>query len=212
MGFTLTHRSSAEEYEVRLLLFTTQRGGHLPASSLAPGRVLQVSYSPRVWLTTLCAPHHREGQWPRYGSDIANPFSVALLMSDYIYVFASAMLNSFVVWSGFLLEFRAVALINPGRVGFEELRIHFLTEKEQQQKERLLNDYLILMEIPVIGLGYDPTQIIRAARYERVRFVYGNHWWFPPSYILSQHLTWMYHWPVKHCLQKVECISTCVCF
>uniref|UniRef100_A0A3B4D4L3 ubiquitinyl hydrolase 1 n=1 Tax=Pygocentrus nattereri TaxID=42514 RepID=A0A3B4D4L3_PYGNA len=61
-------------------------------------------------------------------------------------------------------EFRAVPLINPGRVGFEELRIHFLTEKEQQQKERLLNDYLMLMEIPVIGLGYDPTQIIRAAR------------------------------------------------
>ncbi|XP_066535866.1 tumor necrosis factor alpha-induced protein 3 [Hoplias malabaricus] len=61
-------------------------------------------------------------------------------------------------------EFRAIPLINPSRGGFEELRIHFLTEKEQQQKERLLNDYLILMEIPVIGVGYDPTQIIRAAR------------------------------------------------
>lgn len=61
-------------------------------------------------------------------------------------------------------EFRAVPLINPGRMGFEELRIHFLTEKEQQQKERLLNDYLMIMEIPVIGLGYDPTQMIRAAR------------------------------------------------
>lgn len=68
--------------------------------------------------------------------------------------------------SWFLLEFRALPLINPGRGGFEELRIHFLTEKEQQQKERLLNEYLMLMEIPVIGLGYDPTQIIRAARYE----------------------------------------------
>lgn len=38
-------------------------------------------------------------------------------------------------------------------------------EKEQQQKERLLKDYLLLIEIPVIGLGYDATRIINAARY-----------------------------------------------
>lgn len=38
-------------------------------------------------------------------------------------------------------------------------------EKEQQQKERLLSDYLILIEIPVNGLGYDAIQIINAARY-----------------------------------------------
>ncbi|XP_065105743.1 tumor necrosis factor alpha-induced protein 3 [Paramisgurnus dabryanus] len=61
-------------------------------------------------------------------------------------------------------EIRAVPLINPGRGGFEELRVHFLTEKEQQQKDKLLKDYLMLIEIPVIGLGYDPTQIITAAR------------------------------------------------
>nr|SPC69639.1 A20 [Pimephales promelas] len=61
-------------------------------------------------------------------------------------------------------EIRAVPLINPGRGGFEELRLHFLTEKEQQRKEKLLKDYLMLIEIPVIGLGYDPTQIITAAR------------------------------------------------
>ncbi|KAL0177202.1 hypothetical protein M9458_026096, partial [Cirrhinus mrigala] len=61
-------------------------------------------------------------------------------------------------------EIRAVPLINPGRGGFEDLRVHFLTEKEQQQKEKLLKDYLMLIEIPVIGLGYDPTQIITAAR------------------------------------------------
>lgn len=65
----------------------------------------------------------------------------------------------------FLSEMRAVPLINPGRGGFEELRLHFLTEKEQQQKDKLLKDYLMLIEIPVIGLGYDPTQIITAARY-----------------------------------------------
>ena len=62
-------------------------------------------------------------------------------------------------------EIRAVPLINPGRVGFEELKVHFLMEKDQQQKERLLKDYLMLIEIPVIGLGYDATRIINAARY-----------------------------------------------
>uniref|UniRef100_H3CPV6 ubiquitinyl hydrolase 1 n=1 Tax=Tetraodon nigroviridis TaxID=99883 RepID=H3CPV6_TETNG len=61
-------------------------------------------------------------------------------------------------------EIRAVPLINPGRGGFEELKVHFLMEKEQQQKEKLLTDYLILMDIPVIGLGYDAIQIISAAR------------------------------------------------
>lgn len=62
-------------------------------------------------------------------------------------------------------EIRAVPLINPGRGGFEELRVHFLTEKEQLQKDRLLKDYLMLIEIPVIGLAYDATRIISAARY-----------------------------------------------
>lgn len=62
-------------------------------------------------------------------------------------------------------EIRAVPLINPGRGGFEELKVHFLMEKEQPQKERLLKDYLLLIEIPVIGLGYDATRIINAARY-----------------------------------------------
>ncbi|XP_076142190.1 tumor necrosis factor alpha-induced protein 3 [Alosa pseudoharengus] len=61
-------------------------------------------------------------------------------------------------------EIRAVPLINPGRGGFEELRVHFLTEKEHQQKERLLKEYLMLIEIPVIGLPYDTTRIISAAR------------------------------------------------
>ncbi|XP_077438475.1 tumor necrosis factor alpha-induced protein 3 [Vanacampus margaritifer] len=61
-------------------------------------------------------------------------------------------------------EIRAVPLINPGRGGFEELKVHFLMEKEQQLKERLLKDYMLLIEIPVIGLGYDATRIINAAR------------------------------------------------
>lgn len=56
-------------------------------------------------------------------------------------------------------------LINPGRSDFEELKVHFLMEKEQQQREKLLKDYLVLVEIPVIGLGYDVLRIINAARY-----------------------------------------------
>lgn len=44
-------------------------------------------------------------------------------------------------------------------------------EKEQQQKERLLKDYLLLIEIPVIGLGYDATRIINAARYLQIIFL-----------------------------------------
>ncbi|KAI4812734.1 hypothetical protein KUCAC02_024102 [Chaenocephalus aceratus] len=61
-------------------------------------------------------------------------------------------------------EIRAVPLINPGRGSFEELTVHFLVEKEQKQKERLLKEYLLLIEIPVIGLGHDATRIINAAR------------------------------------------------
>lgn len=75
-------------------------------------------------------------------------------------------------------EIRAVPLINPGRGGFEELKVHFLMEKEQQQKERLLSDYLILMEIPVIGLGYDAIQIINAARYSHISELFACFFFF----------------------------------
>uniref|UniRef100_A0A3Q0RLT4 ubiquitinyl hydrolase 1 n=1 Tax=Amphilophus citrinellus TaxID=61819 RepID=A0A3Q0RLT4_AMPCI len=44
-------------------------------------------------------------------------------------------------------EIRAVPLINPRRNSFEELKVHFLMEKEQQQKERLLKEYLHLLNI-----------------------------------------------------------------
>lgn len=155
------HRSSAEEYEVWLLFFTPQCRRHLPSSSLASRRVLQVSHSARLWLSTLCPPNHNQRQRPRYSPDLVNLIVTAFnFLSFVIYVCIF-----FLIISCSLSEFRALPLINPGRGGFEELRVHFLTEKEQQQKERLLNEYLMLMEIPVIGMGYDPTQIIRAARY-----------------------------------------------
>lgn len=50
-------------------------------------------------------------------------------------------------------------------MGFEELKVHFLMEKEQPQKERLLNDYLHLIEIPVIVLGHENAWIMKAAKF-----------------------------------------------
>ncbi|XP_036402827.1 tumor necrosis factor alpha-induced protein 3 [Megalops cyprinoides] len=61
-------------------------------------------------------------------------------------------------------EIRAVPLSCPGRGVFEELRVHFLLEKEQEQRERLLREYLLLVDIPVTGLGYEAAHIIQAAR------------------------------------------------
>lgn len=61
-------------------------------------------------------------------------------------------------------EIRAVPLAYPGKGIFEDLRVHFLTEKEQQQKAKLIQDYLTVIEIPVNGLSYDTTHIINAAR------------------------------------------------
>ncbi|KAI1896559.1 hypothetical protein AGOR_G00096020 [Albula goreensis] len=61
-------------------------------------------------------------------------------------------------------EIRAVPLAYPGRGIFEELPVHFLMEKEQQQKVKLIKEYLTVIEIPVNGLRYDTTHIINAAR------------------------------------------------
>ncbi|KAJ8248003.1 hypothetical protein GJAV_G00237060 [Gymnothorax javanicus] len=60
-------------------------------------------------------------------------------------------------------EIRAVPLASPGRGGFEELKVHFLLEKEQPQSRRLIGDYLSLTEISVTGLGLN-TEIVHAAR------------------------------------------------
>ncbi|KAG7493007.1 hypothetical protein MATL_G00020670 [Megalops atlanticus] len=61
-------------------------------------------------------------------------------------------------------EIRAVPLAYPGRGVFEDLQVHFLMEKEQQQKAKLIRDYLTVIEIPVNGFCYDTTHIIDAAR------------------------------------------------
>lgn len=61
-------------------------------------------------------------------------------------------------------EVRAVPLASPGRGGFEELKVHFLLEKEQQQSRRLIGDYLALTEMSVSGVTLNTTEIIHAAR------------------------------------------------
>ncbi|KAJ8372552.1 hypothetical protein AAFF_G00281570 [Aldrovandia affinis] len=61
-------------------------------------------------------------------------------------------------------EIRAVPLSTPGRGGFEDLKAHFLLEKEQQRRSQLIGEYLELLEIPVSGLCLNTTQIIHAAR------------------------------------------------
>lgn len=65
----------------------------------------------------------------------------------------------------FYIEIRAVPLAYQGRGKFEDLKIHFLNHSEQREKDKLLNDYMMLIEIPVQGFGYDTTHIIKAARY-----------------------------------------------
>lgn len=148
------NRPGSQEYEVWFLLFTPQCWRHVPAFALASRRVLQISHSARLWLPALCTIDHHQRQRPRYGRHCHPPYCALHVVPMFLKM-----------WFVFLSEMRAVPLINPGRGGFEELRLHFLTEKEQQQKDKLLKDYLMLIEIPVIGLGYDPTQIITAARY-----------------------------------------------
>ncbi|XP_061086983.1 tumor necrosis factor alpha-induced protein 3-like isoform X2 [Conger conger] len=61
-------------------------------------------------------------------------------------------------------EIRAVPLAYPGKGVFEDLQVHFLMEKEQQQKAKLLKDYLTVIEIPVNALSNDAPHIINAAR------------------------------------------------
>ncbi|KAG9350228.1 hypothetical protein JZ751_026581 [Albula glossodonta] len=79
----------------------------------------------------------------------------------HIFVLSNILRRPIVV----VAEIRAVPLAYPGRGIFEELPVHFLMEKEQQQKVKLIKEYLTVIEIPVNGLRYDTTHIINAARF-----------------------------------------------
>ncbi|NWJ07239.1 TNAP3 protein, partial [Crypturellus undulatus] len=61
-------------------------------------------------------------------------------------------------------EIRAVPLVTSERGRFEDLNVHFLTDAEEKEKEKLLKDYLIVMEIPVQGWDHGTTLLINAAK------------------------------------------------
>ncbi|KAM9383483.1 tumor necrosis factor alpha-induced protein 3 isoform 1-T1 [Phaethornis superciliosus] len=61
-------------------------------------------------------------------------------------------------------EIRAVPLVTSEQGRFENLRVHFLTDAEEREKEQLLKDYLIVIEIPVQGWDHGTTHLINAAK------------------------------------------------
>lgn len=76
----------------------------------------------------------------------------------------------------FPAEIRAVPLVTSERGRFEDLSVHFLTDAEEREKEQLLKDYLIVIEIPVQGWDHGTTHLINAAKW--VSFL------FPQSYLV----------------------------
>ncbi|KAM9564332.1 tumor necrosis factor alpha-induced protein 3 [Guaruba guarouba] len=61
-------------------------------------------------------------------------------------------------------EIRAVPLVTSEKGRFEDLRVHFLTDTEEREKEQLLKDYLMVIEIPVQGWDHGTTHLINAAK------------------------------------------------
>lgn len=66
--------------------------------------------------------------------------------------------------SCFPTEIRAVPLVTSEQGRFEDLNVHFLTDAEEREKEQLLKDYLIVIEIPVQGWDHGTTHLINAAK------------------------------------------------
>ncbi|XP_060046370.1 tumor necrosis factor alpha-induced protein 3 isoform X2 [Erinaceus europaeus] len=61
-------------------------------------------------------------------------------------------------------EIRAVPLVNRDKGRFEDLKVHFLTDPENEMKEKLLKEYLMVIEIPVQGWDHGTTHLINAAK------------------------------------------------
>ncbi|XP_066552902.1 tumor necrosis factor alpha-induced protein 3 isoform X1 [Amia ocellicauda] len=61
-------------------------------------------------------------------------------------------------------EIRAIPLEYPGRGVLEKLKVHFLHDNERPECEKLIKEYLMLMEIPVQGFSNDTTHMVTAAR------------------------------------------------
>ncbi|XP_048345750.1 tumor necrosis factor alpha-induced protein 3 isoform X2 [Sphaerodactylus townsendi] len=61
-------------------------------------------------------------------------------------------------------EIRAVPLVSCEKGRFEDLKVHFLTDSEEREKEKLLREYLMVIEIPVQGWDPGTTHLINAAK------------------------------------------------
>lgn len=61
-------------------------------------------------------------------------------------------------------EIRAVPLVSCERGRFEDLKVHFLTDAEEREKETLMRAYLMVIEIPVQGWDPGTTHLINAAK------------------------------------------------
>lgn len=55
-------------------------------------------------------------------------------------------------------------LVSQERGKFEDLKVHFLTDAEEREKEQLLKDYLSVIEIPVQGWDHGTTHLINTAK------------------------------------------------
>ncbi|XP_050565709.1 tumor necrosis factor alpha-induced protein 3 isoform X3 [Cygnus atratus] len=78
----------------------------------------------------------------------------------HIFILANILRRPIIV----LAEIRAVPLVTSERGRFEDLSVHFLTDVEERDKEQLLKDYLIVIEIPVQGWDHGTTHLINAAK------------------------------------------------
>lgn len=82
---------------------------------------------------------------------IASPISFSRIIFDLCVIFSPS-------------EIRAVPLVNRERGRFEDLKVHFLTDLESEMKEKLLKEYLMVIEIPVQGWDHGTTYLINAAK------------------------------------------------
>ncbi|KAG8582889.1 hypothetical protein GDO81_008214 [Engystomops pustulosus] len=61
-------------------------------------------------------------------------------------------------------EIRAVPLVFSEKGKFEDMKVHFLTDHEEKSREKLLKQYLHVLEVPVYSLEYGTTHLVNTAR------------------------------------------------
>ncbi|XP_040285140.1 tumor necrosis factor alpha-induced protein 3 isoform X1 [Bufo bufo] len=61
-------------------------------------------------------------------------------------------------------EIRAVLLVFSENGRFEDMKVHFLTDHEEKSREKLLKEYLHVLEVPVHSWEYGTTHLVNAAR------------------------------------------------